>query len=164
AHELDLELAIHLNRFIEKTGFDPYIFGGIGLTWYNTKGNLLDGNQQMYDYASLSDYSKGSITGLLNDDYESYLDGSSSTYNVAFMSSVGIGLGYHFGPRFSMGFEHKTTFSLTDNFDGVINPQGDFQNDWYHYTSVYFKHYFKWRGGSSHVDNTNNTNNNLNNG
>jgi hypothetical protein len=35
-NRLALELVIHANRIRERTGFDPYIFGGIGLTWAST--------------------------------------------------------------------------------------------------------------------------------
>ena len=34
-NRLALVLVIHGNRIRERTGFDPYIFGGIGLTWAN---------------------------------------------------------------------------------------------------------------------------------
>ncbi len=149
-HELDLELVLHLNRLVERTGWDPYIFGGIGLTWSNTKGNLLNTADSLYDYNSLESLSRSSITGLLDDSYETTLDGSTADkYNIAAMPSLGFGLGYFFGPRFSMGLEHKTTFTLADNFDGYADPAGKRENDWYHYTSVYFKYYFKSREGRS---------------
>lgn len=35
--------------------------------------------------------------------------------------------------------EHKTTFTLADNFDNKIKSTGKFPNDWYHYTSLYLR-------------------------
>ncbi|MFM7682983.1 MAG: hypothetical protein ACKO7P_09575, partial [Bacteroidota bacterium] len=54
-HRLALELAIHLNTITQKTGWDPYVFGGIGLTWNRTYGNLTDSTDflvgpTLYDY------------------------------------------------------------------------------------------------------------------
>jgi len=40
--ELDLELALHAGRLRERTGFDPYVFGGLGLTWQQTWSDILD--------------------------------------------------------------------------------------------------------------------------
>ncbi|MFM7637406.1 MAG: hypothetical protein ACKO5W_06030, partial [Crocinitomicaceae bacterium] len=31
-HRLALELAIHLNAITQRTGWDPYVFGGVGIT------------------------------------------------------------------------------------------------------------------------------------
>ncbi|HNR85846.1 MAG TPA: hypothetical protein PKN38_04500, partial [Taishania sp.] len=38
SREFNLELSIHLNRLTERTGWDPYIFGGIGATYFRTYG------------------------------------------------------------------------------------------------------------------------------
>jgi hypothetical protein len=59
------------------------------------------------------------------------------------MPSLGIGLGYHIGKRVTLGIEHKTTFTLRDDFDGLtsnVRPR----NDLYHYTSMYLR--FRFRG------------------
>jgi len=40
-HELGLELAIHANRLRDRTGWDPYIFGGANIAWNQTNGNLV---------------------------------------------------------------------------------------------------------------------------
>lgn len=169
AHELDLELVIHFNKLVSKTGVDPYIFGGIGLTWYNTRGNLLnEDNGSLYDYYSLDKFSKSSIKGLIDDSYETPLDGSTNNFQVGVMPSLGVGLGYFFSKRFSMGIEHKTTFSLVDHFDGYNNANTNyannsiFKNDVYHYTNLYFKYYFKHKGESSTTHNPDNTDNNNN--
>ena len=51
------------------------------------------------------------------------------------MPSVGIGIGYQVGKGVSLGIEHKTTFTMADNFDGHVQAKGKYANDWYHYTS-----------------------------
>jgi hypothetical protein len=44
-------------------------------------------------------------------------------FNVTWMPSVGVGIGYQVGPRFQIGIEHKTTFTRTDLWDGKIVRQ-----------------------------------------
>ncbi len=146
-HHIALELAIHANRFRERTGLDPYLFGGIGLTATRTKGDLLNQGSP-YDYSF--DPSGGQIAEL----YDTPLDqnGTGDSYDDVdfesnFVPSLGFGLGYYFTSRFSMGFEHKSTFFMDDYFDGTtLNQNGlvsDFENDIYHYTSVYFRWYLR---------------------
>lgn len=142
AHEFNLELSIHLNRFTERTGLDPYIFGGVGATFFRSKGNLTDDMGFMYDYSLLSDYSKTSLYNFTDKTYESDLDGSHIFDNWEFMGHLGIGLGYYFTRNVALGFEHKTTFTGGDRFDGVFNNHGKFKKDIYHYTSLYLKIYF----------------------
>jgi len=142
-----LELALHLNSFRERTGLDPYIFGGIGYTWTETAGNLLDDIDLPYDYGTTPN---GSI---IDNTYETSLakdgDGgfySSDSREVNLKPSIGFGLGYYFTNRFSMGFEHKTTFFLDDYFDGtIVNQDGAINgnNDLYHYTGIYARWYLK---------------------
>lgn len=143
-HELSLELVIHANNLRAKTGWDPYIFGGIGYTWYRTKGDLINGaTGGLYGYDSLVAYNqltKPNVENMLDGDYETPLNGSTAdTYSGAFMPSLGFGLGYQLRPRFSMGIEHKTTFTLDDVFDGYVNSSGKYANDWYHYTGIYMR-------------------------
>ena len=58
---------------------------------------------------------------------------------IKFMPSAGFGIGYQVAPRFSIGLEHKTTFTLQDQFDGVVSETPRLENDWYHYTSAYLR-------------------------
>jgi hypothetical protein len=39
-HRLGFELVLHANGIRERSGWDPYIFGGVGFTWYQTYGDL----------------------------------------------------------------------------------------------------------------------------
>jgi len=144
--ELDLELVLHAGRLRERTGFDPYVFGGLGLTWQQTWSDILDSNG-IYDYNSFSSLNTPlSQVGLsLDQIYETRLDGiQSNAWAVNWMPSLGFGLAYHKG-RFSIGLEHKTTFTMADSFDGLIQADPRLRNDWYHYTSGFFQIHFKGR-------------------
>lgn len=138
-NQLGIELVIHLNNLRAKTGWDIYGFGGINYTWYQAKGNLYGFNDSIYRYDELQSLNQSSVDGLLDGSYESYLDGSSSSaYNAAWMPSLGFGIGYQVGKRFSIGLEHKTTFTLLDNFDGYENSTSKYK-DIFHYTSAYMR-------------------------
>ncbi len=150
AHEFNLELSIHLNRLTERTGLDPYIFGGVGATFYRSKGDLTDDSEFLYNYNLLNNYSNTELSTFLNHDYETDLDGSHGGFKSQFMGHLGLGIGYYFTRNFAMGFEHKTTFSQIDHFDGVISDHGKFKKDIYHYTSLYLKIYFN--RGRAHRD------------
>jgi hypothetical protein len=149
-HRLSLELAIHANRLREISGWDPYIFGGIGFTFSQTKGDLLK-DEKGYDYTS------DPTGGQIAQDYQTPLDMNDAgepynetSFEPRILPSLGIGLGYYFNSRFSIGLEHKSTFFSDDYFDGTsLNQDGQpsemFKNDVYHYTSVYFRWYLKRR-------------------
>jgi hypothetical protein len=150
-HEFSLELALHFNTLRERTGWDPYLFGGIGYTFYRVNGDLTDGSGFIYEYDSTKlagGYSSKEIASISDKKFETNLNGSS--FRGAFMPSLGIGIGYQVGKWFSVGIEHKTTFTLADNFDNKIKSTGKFPNDWYHYTSLYLR--FNIRG---HYSSTN---------
>lgn len=146
-----LELAIHLNSVREKSGFDPYIFGGIGYTWTSTQGDLYQGDGSPYDYES------NPTAGAISGDYDTPLDlnETGTFYNDEagpmdqnLLPSLGFGLGYYFTNNFSFGIEHKSTFFNSDYFDGTIanqNSEIDGVNDIYHYSGVYFRWYLKAR-------------------
>ena len=48
--ELDLELVLHAAKLRERTGLDPFIFGGIGFTWQQNWTDLTDTSGLYYDY------------------------------------------------------------------------------------------------------------------
>ncbi|TXI84684.1 MAG: hypothetical protein E6Q38_01575, partial [Crocinitomicaceae bacterium] len=155
-HRLGLELVLHANGIREKTGIDPYIFGGIGFTWHETSGDLgsngLFGDTMFYNYDPAL-LNKSYINSLLDKDYETALTGSTAgQYRVNFMPSLGFGIGYQVGKRVSIGLEHKTTFTLIDDFDGYLDGSSKY-NDIYHYTSAYIQFRFR-HGREEHTENT----------
>jgi len=159
-HRLGLELAIHMNSITSRSGWDPYIFGGIGFTWHQTFADLINQNDttgnSAYDYSSMlanSTSLSGQLENTLDEVYDSPLDGyNSGSYNVAFMPSLGFGLGYHIGKRVTLGVEHKTTFTLRDDFDGLVSSVRP-KNDLYHYTSLYLRFRFRGKRPSGNVSN-----------
>ena len=167
-HELGLELAVHLNRLRERTGVDLYAFGGANLVWNRTNGDLFDqdtllGVNNIYNYDAIG-LNESSIDAALDGIYDTPLDGHSQKYRVNFMPSLGFGVGYYITPNVSVGLEHKTTFTLRDDWDGFVSnvPQENSErlNDLYHYTSGYLRfHLRQGRTGSTNVNN--NSNNNL---
>jgi hypothetical protein len=158
-HELGLELVLHANGLRERTGWDPYIFGGVNIVWNQTFGDLYNQdtlffNNSFYNY-SPNGMSKPEWKEMSDGIYDTALDGSDQTdYNVNFMPSLGIGLAYQVGPRFSLGIEHKTTFALKDVFDGYEDNTlrwGMFENDIYHYTALMLKFNFRARATADHI-------------
>ena len=165
-HRVALELALHLNSLRERSGWDPYIFGGVGLTFKQTYGDLLDqnNNSTLYDYSSMlaNGPLQSQLSSALDKIYDSPLDGSSNAYQAYFMPSLGFGLGYQIGKRVSLGLEHKTTFTRGDDFDGFVSTTPRLKNDLYHYTSLYLNFRFRTRGNgntTSPTDGTNSTGN-----
>ncbi len=165
-HHVALELALHLNSLRERSGWDPYIFGGLGITFKQTYGDLLDqnNNSTLYDYSSMlaNGPLQSQLSSALDKIYDSPLDGSTNEYQAYFMPSLGFGLGYQIGKRVSLGLEHKTTFTRGDDFDGFVSTTPRLKNDLYHYTSLYLNFRFRTRGNgntTSPTDGTNSTGN-----
>ena len=129
---LSLELVIHLNRLREKTGVDPYIFGGLGFSWKSIMADLttLDdsGNTPLL-------YSEEQ---MLNNDLDFDYETNLIDRQKYFMPSLGFGLAYDFGNA-SIGLEHKTTFTRGDQFDGYVSEAPRLENDLYHYTSAFVR-------------------------
>lgn len=154
--ELSLEAALNFNSLRERTGIIFYVFGGVGLTKWETKTDQLDDAGNIYDYSGIDTTQSNidivrDIYDLRNtlwtlEDYETLSEGSEDP-KYQFMPSLGVGLGYQITPGFSIGLEHKMTFARNDYTDGVVgeNPKkwyGD--NDVYHYTGLGLR----WRLGN----------------
>jgi hypothetical protein len=163
-HRYSLEGVLTFNRLRERTGIVLHVFGGVGLTDYRTKINQLNENGFQYNYASLDStgVTQSSLNNLWDDTYETDAEGSQQR-NIKFMPSLGIGLGYQFSPRFTMGIEHKVTFALNDLIDGYAwknDNTATGNNDRYHYTAIHFTwHLFRGRTNSTTTTNNNNINN-----
>jgi hypothetical protein len=138
---LSLELVIHLNKIREKTGFDPYIFGGLGFSWKTIKADLTSLNE--FNEAEL--YSE---TEMLNNDLDFDFETDLIRKQKLFMPSLGFGLAYDFG-KTSIGLEHKTTFTRGDQFDGYVSETPMLENDLYHYTSAFIRFRLGGSGNTS---------------
>lgn len=172
-NEYTLEGVLTLNRLRERTGIILYGFGGVGLTNYAVKSNYFDGSLNMhYDYSNI-DLNATPIKiaeDLRRFDNDHNWETTTKARTTDFMPSLGWGLGYQFGPHFSMGVEWKTTYALHDNLDGIVNGI----NDRYNYASWFFRWNLFSSGGRTTytvpnnnnnvvVNNNNNNNNNSNN-
>ena len=126
---LSLEFVLHLNRLKEKTGVDPYLFAGAGFSWKKTRGDLL----------SLETNAIYTEQQLLNNDLDFIYETELNSDEKRFMPSLGFGLAYQASKGISIGVEHKTTFTLGDQFDGYNTEVPRFKNDLYHYTSAFIR-------------------------
>jgi len=154
-HHLGLELVLHANRLRQRTGWDPYIFGGANIVWNQTFSDLQNSDssfgapgQYVYDPTFLNE---SVINSTLDGLYETEMNPGSvgSDYNLEFMPSIGVGLAYYFGPRFAIGVEHKSTFTRKDDWDGFIDPEPGLwgrSNDIYHYTNGFLRFHLRARG------------------
>jgi hypothetical protein len=139
----NLELVLHANRLRERTRWDAYIFGGLGMNFSQTYGDYLNtdpvtGDQSLYAWDP-NNLSKSSIKNTQDGVYETALDGSAqNAYKFNTSSSLGFGLGYQVGKAVTIGLEHKTSFAQMDRFDGFNSP-GKYKQDIFHYTSAYIQ-------------------------
>ena len=129
---LSLELVIHLNRLREKTGLDPYIFGGLGLSWKSIMADLTRLNETGDNTLLYTEEQ------MLNNDLDFDFETNLIDRQKYFMPSLGFGFAYDFGNT-SIGLEHKTTFTRGDQFDGYVSEAPKLENDLYHYTSAFVR-------------------------
>jgi hypothetical protein len=145
--EGSLELQLSFNRLRERTHVILNLWGGVGVTSYRTKSDLLDGDKKMHDFSlvdSTGNKTKAlnSYNGLIDKNYESYAYGSRNGNLVTFSPSAGIGLGYQVSPGFSVLWEYKLTLpqgTNADLLDGKLSMNNDGiggNNDYYHYTGL----------------------------
>jgi hypothetical protein len=165
-HRLGLELVLRANGLRDRTGIDAYIFGGVGLTWQNTFADFRDTSNALYTY-DINQIGQSSYLNSIQDgQFETALVGEVDKNEIHFMPSLGFGIGYQVGKRTTIGIEHKTTFTMRDDFDGFSSLTPNAEKDLYHYTSLYLHFRFKQRKGTSTGSSTNNTlggNNSVNN-
>lgn len=157
--EFSLELVLNTNRLRENTGWNFYIFGGIGATGYSNQADLLSGNSSssIYDYANLGSLNKPNLMSFQDNDYETNLLQNGDEFAWNWMPSFGAGISYQVTPWFAMGLEHKMTWTRTNLWDGLQNDPGtgtaSSSNDIYHYSGVTMKFHL-WGGGHSDIEYT----------
>lgn len=141
AREYGVEFAIHLNRLREEKRIDPYLFAGLSLVKNQAKGDLIHyvGLPKIYNYDDF-DLTKENRKHVLDGTYETPLDGSLYGNRIQLMPGIGAGFIYHFNDVIAIGIEHKTVFTLRDDFDGFVPEEGGRNlkdnNDIFHYTGV----------------------------
>lgn len=143
-----LELQIGFNRLRARTHVILNLWGGVGITSFKTKSDLLDLTGNKYDFTKVDTGSttatSNSLKSIYDKKYESYAYGSKGGNIITFSPSCGLGLGYQFAPGFSMIFEYKLTFPQginADLLDGKIGNNTSWiagNKDYYHYAGVNF--------------------------
>lgn len=139
----DLELGLVLNRLRERTRIVVGGFAGAGITHGRTWTDLYDESNTLYDYSTIDPNRSrkdvyNDLVELSDGDFETRV-----TNKAAFLPTAGLFIGYQFSPSFSLGIEHKTTFSLSENSGSTgINMdnrvRGGSTLDMNHYTSLGF--------------------------
>ena len=142
--EFSLEGLLILNRLRANSGFKIYGFGGIGATGYLSKINQLDGTNNMYDYSSISTFSKSTTKNELNTlwdkSYETNGVAGQNKSSWVLSGAIGVGIGIKLSPNVYLGWEHKYTYTSTDNLDASkwkIDASKSLKNDRYHYSSLF---------------------------
>jgi hypothetical protein len=141
--DYDAEIGLTLNRLREKTRIVVTGFAGAGITHGRTFTDLYDTDGSLYDYSVINTNQSqeqiyADLLELSDKEYETPL-----TNKAAILPTAGIFIGYQFTRSFSLGIEHKTKFSLTENnsftginIDNKIVPGSVI--DMNHYTALSF--------------------------
>lgn len=132
--DLSLQGIITLNnvRFHKaKTGFNVYAIAGIGGTIYDTKLDILDGNGNPYNFASIPQGiykdrkdTRNAIKDLLDGEYETdaqnHGDRRPKLFGRTFKPSgtVGLGMAFKLSNRFNLAIEDRITIVKDDLLDG----------------------------------------------
>jgi outer membrane protein OmpA-like peptidoglycan-associated protein len=144
-HELSLQGVFSLNNINfhkAKTGWNAYLFGGIGAMTYSTFYKTVDATGTAYDYGAVVTQFNGqfdykhrkdirkAVKNVLTGSWSTMAERGSTngTLGGAPLSVVGVaGIGFQFklNNRFNLALEDKFTFTTTDLLDGQ-QWQGNF--------------------------------------
>lgn len=111
------ELSFMVERSLMNIGkFQLYGFGGVALAFHKPQ----------------TDYNNGS--SFFNDVQNS--DSQSNKSTTSFVLPLGMGLKYHFAPKWTLAVEASVRKTFTDYLDGVSNLGNPDRNDAYMFTGV----------------------------
>jgi outer membrane protein OmpA-like peptidoglycan-associated protein len=132
--DLSLEGVFTLNniRFHKaKTGFNMYVFGGIGAMTYDTKVNALNGSGQKYNFSSIANGTwktrkdiRDQLKSLLDDSYETPADNHGASRpklggnTLKGVFHAGAGVAYKLSNRLNIALEDRFTATNDDLLDG----------------------------------------------
>jgi hypothetical protein len=159
-NDWSLELQINTNLLREKTGWNLFVFGGIGTVRYHTTIDLYDNDVTF----QIKPQDKLDEKGV------HYLDYETNVINKrTWMPSFGAGISKQITPNIAFEIMGRMTWTRNNDFDAMpYNLDGTISNinDRYHYASAGFKFRLGWGEGdvsvnsNSHHDNTSNNINN----
>ncbi|GAO45690.1 hypothetical protein FPE01S_08_00100 [Flavihumibacter petaseus NBRC 106054] len=132
--DLDLTAIISLRNILfhrAEVKWDMYALAGVGISWYNTKQNLLDANGQPYDFANApisnpNVYSdrketKKQLKDFMDDTYETAAetDGEARSKlgdnTLKANGHLGLGFQYKLSKKINIAVEDKITFLRSDD-------------------------------------------------
>jgi outer membrane protein OmpA-like peptidoglycan-associated protein len=133
-NDLSLQGIFSLNniRFHKaKTGMNLYLLAGLGITWYESNINALNGSTK-YDYSSITTNQtyknrsdiKSSIRDIQDDSYEtaaeSYGDSRMKLFGKTARptGTVGVGVAFKVSNRINIAIEERFTMTTDDLLDG----------------------------------------------
>jgi outer membrane protein OmpA-like peptidoglycan-associated protein len=133
-NDLGLQGMFSLNniRFHKgKIGTNIYALGGIGITWYESSVNALNGNAK-YDFSTITiaqEYKnrndiKDEIRDLLDDSYETAAESYGNNRMKLFgntarpSATIGAGVAFKLGKKVNLAIEDRFTFVTDDLLDG----------------------------------------------
>ncbi|MDR3712888.1 MAG: OmpA family protein [Puia sp.] len=132
--ELTLQGVITLNnvRFHKtKTGFNLYMFGGLGFAAYDTYVNALDANGNPYNFSTIDQSGlykdrktiKKELKALLDKSYETHAEVDHSQPMIGDQPLIpvgvlGIGVQFKLNNKFNLQIEDKYTITKSDLIDG----------------------------------------------
>lgn len=141
-NDFSLELQLNTNRLRERTGWNLFVFGGLGLTHYKTAVDLTESGfiKDENDLFDKADFTTG---------YETKV-----TERVEVMPHFGAGIEKQLSPRVSFGIMGRMSWTRHNDFDGLPNNMDgtvSTLNDRYHYVSAGFKFYLGRGNANGHT-------------
>jgi len=120
-----------------KTKVGLYVLAGIGMTWYDTKVNALNGTSNYaaafdgisnISYKNRKDVRKA-LKNILDDSYETEAQNNDDRDgNSRWSGTLGVGFSYRISRRLNIALEDRITFLRDDLLDGqqwTEHPHGD---------------------------------------
>ncbi len=158
-NDWSLELQLNTNLLREKTGWNLFVFGGIGTTRYSTTIDLYDNDVAFF----IKPENKLDEKGVFYGDYETQVVNKRN-----WMPSFGAGISKQLTPNIAFEIMGRMTWTRNNDFDAMpYNFDGTPSlNDRYHYVSAGFT--FRLGGHTDgntnhHHQNNNSSNNNTTN-
>lgn len=137
-NDWSLELKLNTNRLRERTGWNFFVLGGVGLTRYTTRIDLYRGTSSD-PFALIPEADLGQ-KGASITDYETEL----VRKEYDWMPSFGAGIERQITPNAAFQLMGRMTWTRNNDFDGLTNAfngQATGTNDRYHYASAGVKVY-----------------------
>jgi len=134
-HDYSLELQLNTNRLRERTGWNLFVYGGLGITNYHTKVDLL---KDEFFSTQIKDENELTSKSTSSSDFETKV-----SRRVEWMPSFGAGIEKQLSPNVSFGIQGRMTWTRDNDFDGMPHnfDGSSSENDRYHYASAGFKFY-----------------------